>query len=460
MAGDDGGGLDAQRHALEAVAAAGPDAAAYAIYGGADCGGYRDIGDAAAVVHALKSTHPAGRRNLAAALDAIADAPTSDTTTAPQKVVVVVGGPNQCLAALCAKASMLKRERPDLTVDLLGLGLSDDAARRLACVAANTGGRLLRVEAGGIATALTQLARQSTDVLAKLPAPRKRPVVEANGASSVTPATVAPNPEWAMSGPELSLPRGLRLTAALTETSAVLEGGVRFDVLRRDADGVLRLAARTYRTGAPLFELPPGRYVARVVAGAASRDAAITIPKDGILARRIVLAAGQVEMTAAVSGRPIASAVARFRLQRLDSPAPEVMHEGAGSALLTVPAGRYRAIAEIDGARVQQDIVVTPGALVAAKLDLAVGFLRVDGAPGAGAPVRVLRFGREVARSGERRPLFRLPPGAYRVSGPTGTIRATVVDGGVTRVDLARPDTPASPPLTARTVARKLVAER
>lgn len=456
MGAGDGAKFDLQRRAVEAAPMVKTRSLAFAAYGGADCGGYRAVDGVYDVAAGLNGIDPAGRRNLSAALETAAATLPSD---APRKrILALVGGADQCLAALCAKASKLKADAPALTVDVVGFGLSDSAARKLNCVAANTGGRFMRVGETGLATALALSIGAPTNVMAGLAAPR-RPAAEPSPPPAAAPRE-APDVDLAyiMTGPELSMPRGLRLSATLADGGTPLAGDVRFDLLRRDVEGVLRLVARTSRTATPLFDVPPGRYLARVVAGAAVRDLPVTAPAEGVSNRRIALDAGRLELAATVSNRA-PSKGARFTIQRLDAPAEAIRREGGGQALVTLPAGRYRIDVELGVARASAEATVVADEVTRTAFDLAVGFLRVEGAP-PGGDVRVLRFGKEVARAAPTdRPLFRLPPGAYRIAADAGAARAVVAAGGLVHVDLRRPDAAPTAPLTSGAVNRRLVAE-
>lgn len=426
--------FDLQFQALAAALGDAPAAAALAQFGGADCGGFRVAGDDP--LDALADSAPAGARNLPAALDAAVAA--LPQATVRKRILAIVGGPNQCMTALCAHADRLKSARPDVAIDVIGFDISDEAARQLACVAANTGGRFARADENGLATALA-LTLGSNEAPRAAAEPREPPAVVL---AETPPGLVGPTAlADRYSGPELYFPRGLRLSATLVKGGPPLEEGVRFELLRRGPDGVLRLVARTVRIDMPLFAAPPGPYVARVTVGGLTRDHFAEAPVEGIVNRRLVLDAGQVELAATVAGR-IVNSGARFRAERIDKAGLPIVITGRSRMLATLPAGRYRVAATVDGATSSQFVEVAAGAVFRETFDLALGYLRVA-APKRARGFRVLRGNRVVAEASADHALFRLPPGPYRVIGAVDgvgmTADATVEVGRLAAAALALP---------------------
>lgn len=458
--------FDIQRQALGAILGGN---ARMATYGGGACDGFSIL--KGGVFSALENVAPQGRRNLAVALD---DALKTFPANAPVKrVVAIVGGPNQCLAALCAHAGRLKEQHPALVVDLIGFGLTDSAARRFDCVAANTGGRFARADAATLSTALSLTMRTPTTTLSALPAPMlpasallSNPKLNEDSSGDGSAAALALLPEsdaviaqtelipprplagdWQMTGPEPFVPTGLRLSASLVRGGERLVGGARFELLQADKDGVYRLIARTERTATPLFAVPAGRYLARVSRGGAVSEAEVWAPEIGVVTRKISLDAGQLALAALSGGRP-ASRGAEFRVERLDGPGPILTISGRGRALATVPAGRYKVRATIDQAGAERIVAVRPGEIAAAGIDVPVGFVRValavtgpgkDVGPLAPAEISILRNGREIASAKGESPLFRLAPGPYTVIARSGRVEAErdVIAGAGALVSIA-----------------------
>lgn len=460
--------FDLQHQAINALSLNNTRVAAY---GGGSCKGFTVSNGGSA--QPFKSTQPKGRRNLASALD---DALAAFPEEAPVKrIVAIVGGPNQCLAAICAHAGRLKEKYPEFIVDLIGFGLSDQTASRIDCIAANTGGRFARADAATLSTALALTLRTPSTALTNLSAPLapqpQAPDILAPADSSraeepnAYTAVVAPRPlegGWRMTGPESFVPQGLRLMASLVQDGAPLVDGARFELLRADAHGVYRLIARTERTGNPLFAVPAGRYLARVSRGGAVSEAEVWAPEKGVVTRRLALDAGQLALAALSGGRPAVRG-AQFRVERLDGPGPIMTISGRGRALATVPAGRYKVHAAIDHASAERIVEVQPGEIVAAGLDVPLGFVRVAlsfgpsqgpaQGPQAPAEISIVRNGREIAKAVGESPLFRLAPGPYTVvarSGSGAAERQVVADAGAL-VDVALT---ISPPETTAANAR------
>lgn len=447
--------FELQRHALDAMPAASLANVRFATFGGKPCGGFADIGAAREVDAWAAAAAPAGRRDLAAALEGAAGAlPESD---GPQRIVAVVGGPNQCLSAVCARVDRLKAARPNLQIDVIGFDLSDTEAERLHCVAANSGGRLLRADRNGLATTLTLASGSAVRSGNASPPPGAGNLLAAELLDVSAPAASS---AYGLTGPELVFPRGVRVLASLTTGGPTIPAGARFELLEHDSNGVLRLVARTKRTSAPLFSPPPGQYVVRIALGHAVAMIDVEAPVFGIQTYRVDLNAGQVEMAATMAGRPISSA-ANFVIQRMDDHPREIARlTRSGPALATLPAGRYRVTANLDASEMAGEVIVEPGQFTRLDLEAPVGFLRIDGV-GEGDVARVLRLGREVARADSRQQLFRLPTGAYRVE--VGDIRRRVVVAArrVAAIDLSAPDsTQAKTPLAHAASVRRLVAER
>ncbi len=471
--------FDLQRHAINALSLSD---ARIAAYGGSSCKGFTLADKRGA--NSFSETAPNGRRNLAAALDSALAAFPEDAPV--KRIVAIVGGPNQCLAALCAHAGRLKEKYPEFVVDLIGFGLSDQTASRLNCIAANTDGRFARADAATLSSALALTLRAPTAALSSLAAPSSE-IAQAdnladvplrakadNQLAAILNAPLAPplplEGGWRMTGPESYVPQGLRLMASLVQGGDPLVDGARFELLRADQNGVYRLVARTERTGNPLFAVPEGRYLARVSRGGAVSEAEVWAPKSGVATRRLSLDAGQLALAALSGGRPAARG-AHFRVERLDAPGPIMTISGRGRALATVPAGQYRIHAAIDHANAERVVQVRPGEIVAAGLDVPLGFVRVAltinhgndrrAQPRAPAEISILRDGQEIASAKGESPLFRLAPGSYKViarSGRAAIERDVIADAGalvdvsmtLNQSEIAAVNTSASPVLIAQ----------
>src|SRR5690606_3175933 len=86
--------------------------------------------------------------------------------TDPSTVVLITDGIETCHADPCAVAQELERHGTDLTVHVIGFGLSDDEGKQVACLAEYTGGRYVSAAD----------ASQLSDALAMTVAPEPAPV--------------------------------------------------------------------------------------------------------------------------------------------------------------------------------------------------------------------------------------------------------------------------------------------
>ncbi|MER0240147.1 VWA domain-containing protein [Fulvimarina sp. MAC8] len=121
---------------------------------------------AAAISSAARSIRPKGKTPLTDALRFAAEKVrfTEERAT----VVVITDGIETCAADPCAVARDLERDGIDFTAHVVGLGLSEDEGRQVACLAEETGGRYIQA---GDANSLNQAL---TEVVA-LPSPEPEP---------------------------------------------------------------------------------------------------------------------------------------------------------------------------------------------------------------------------------------------------------------------------------------------
>ena len=132
------------------------------------------IGETAAAMRFL------GKTPLSAAVEQAADAlrETEDRAT----VILITDGIETCDADPCAVGAALAQAGIDLTVHVVGFGLSRDEGRQVACLAENTGGRYIpAADAGELDLALNRTIAP--------PAPSAEPEKMALPDAAVTPET-------------------------------------------------------------------------------------------------------------------------------------------------------------------------------------------------------------------------------------------------------------------------------
>jgi Ca-activated chloride channel family protein len=137
-------------------------------YGHRDKGSCADIelmvspaaGSANTVAAAAYGINPKGKTPLADAVRQAAEI--LRFTEEKATVILVTDGIETCEADPCAVASTLEAAGVDLTVHVVGFGLSDDEGRQVACLAENTGGQYLPAgDAAMLGAALTQTVAQT-----------------------------------------------------------------------------------------------------------------------------------------------------------------------------------------------------------------------------------------------------------------------------------------------------------
>lgn len=95
-------------------------------------------GSAEPIANATKALKPVGRASVVAAVKAAATA--LEYETKPANIVLVTGAVEACAADPCALGIDLEADGNDMTVTVIGLGLTREQGRAVACLAEATGG--------------------------------------------------------------------------------------------------------------------------------------------------------------------------------------------------------------------------------------------------------------------------------------------------------------------------------
>lgn len=95
-------------------------------------------GTGKAIAWAARNLNPTGRSAISGSVQAAANA--LRNTDGNARIMLITDGLGRCSADLCAMASELKATRDDLSVDVIGLGLSKPKTEKLSCLTSNTGG--------------------------------------------------------------------------------------------------------------------------------------------------------------------------------------------------------------------------------------------------------------------------------------------------------------------------------
>ncbi|MCC6983724.1 MAG: VWA domain-containing protein [Bauldia sp.] len=110
-----------------------------------------------AIAQTVRSARPRGETPIGAALEAAAEA-VDYTENKATLVLVTDAVGDACTVEFCSTVEALERAGADLTIHVLGLGLSQEARARFACVSEGTGGRYFAANEGAALAAALNLA--------------------------------------------------------------------------------------------------------------------------------------------------------------------------------------------------------------------------------------------------------------------------------------------------------------
>lgn len=145
-------------------------------------------GSASAIIAAADTLKAQGKTPLTAAVKQAAE--DLDYTRQKATVILITDGLESCKGDPCALAKELKQSSADLTVDVVGFGLTATEGRQFACLAEHTGGKFIQAsDANGLEAALAQTVAPTAAAPAPVPA-------EPAAVPAVAPAEPAkPEPE-------------------------------------------------------------------------------------------------------------------------------------------------------------------------------------------------------------------------------------------------------------------------
>jgi Ca-activated chloride channel family protein len=114
-------------------------------------------GSANAIAAAADGLKFLGKTPLTAAVKQAAQTP--NQAGGRTKIVLITDGRESCGGDPCALGKALKAADPDVSVDVVGFGLSADDGRQVACLAENTDGRFIQAtDEAALREALAQVA--------------------------------------------------------------------------------------------------------------------------------------------------------------------------------------------------------------------------------------------------------------------------------------------------------------
>ena len=344
------------------------------------------------------------------------------------KILLMAGSADSCQQDPCATAASLVAANPQLSIDVLGIGITEADNKQLSCVASAGHGRMV------LATSIDDMEPALREAFAGLTAPPLPGL--APGASS--PAVQS---------------KGLHLAARLADGGPAWTQPVAWSV-RKAQDGS-QPGAVVFETQSPaaIADLPPGLYDVEASAGLVRQRQNAEIKADGGTDLMVTLNAGILRLTASANKPEDKLDDISYTITRLSetagTPAETVALLRGQAQPLLLPSGQYRIVGERGSLRIERKVSLAPGKDAAADFAMATGVLQID-APAAGAGAGSTTYfiseddpdqplgQRDVARSAMASPSFDLAAGAYHVLARQGAAQlradAVVKAGETTRL--------------------------
>ena len=359
----------------------------------------------------------------------------------PATAVLVVDNADNCTVDACAAAREIKQSHPRLVAHVLAVGVPEEEIKSVACVAANTGGKLYRVNSqSDLAAALSE-----SFAMASLAA---RPAAQ----PAVRPPPAEARPAPAPSAPKG--PPGLRLAALLAAGGPPIAEGVQWRVTKA---GAPQSSAALYEgaDATPKLVLPPGKYEVAATYGLVSRRDSFEVG-DVETRADVVLNAGIIRLKATASrgGPPLEDVFFTLYARGGGSqPWKPIALSRERAPEYHLASGDYQVTAQQGFAKIDRAISVKAGSTSDVEIvyDMGEIALRAVAREG-GDPLDEMLFviheddpesaqgRREVARSASSAPTFLLPAGIYHVMARRGSVvgreRITVRPGASTQQTL------------------------
>lgn len=383
--------------------------------------------DADRIMAPLEKFNPKGKGPLVAAMREAGSA--LSKVAGAVSLVLIHDDPDNCSQDPCAAADELAKTNPKLAIHVISIALSKPDSQRMACVPRITGGRHFEAQdAAGLGAAVE-------DAL-KLASLESKPGSAATSAAAEpTLVEVAPPPPPVPV--EDSSPPGMKLSATLGPGGPAVLVPLSWKVQRAgDPPGAPPVAAA--RAATLDIALAPGPYVVDVQHGLVAARQAVDVKEKGKSRLAIVLQAGAVRLSANLQKGmpPLEQAVfAIFDAATPQSQLRAVWTGGADAPPVFLPIGNYRVSGMFDRAKVERNIVVTPGAMIDLPLALGAGRLRVKAVEReAGPALDRVTFSlteddadsvdgrREVARSAAAEPEFTVSAGTFYLTARYGQV--------------------------------------
>lgn len=377
--------------------------------------------DASRILGPLERLNPKGKGPLALAVGEAARA--LNAATEPGKVVLIHDDVDNCAPDPCTAIAEIAKIYPRLTVEMVSIGLQREDAKRMACFAQATGGRMH--EAQSAAEMVTAVSEALTAEGHEPPAVPRPQLASRDTREGTAPALAKP---------------GLYLSASLTGNAEPLDIPVHWRVTRAGETGAL---ARNQEAAAPRLELPAGRYEVEARLSQISVRQSVEVNPAAAQRVNIVLNAGTIRIIPAVQHGTSLATGSLLTISKPESAASGASTTRPGEVVLVTNAtpseialapGPYVVSITQGLYRTDRQIMVVAGTRGRLAIPLPTGELELQATNGAGGPpLADIVFQifeddpdapqgrRELVRSAASRPSFTIPAGTYYVMARHGT---------------------------------------
>lgn len=362
-------------------------------------------GSAGAITAAADRLKFLGRTPLSAAVRKAAEELnyTEDKAT----VVLVTDGPDSCKADSCALGRELEQAGADLTVHVVGFGLTAEQGRQVACLAENTGGKYVQAhDAGQLREALRQTLIAAPEPAVRQPAPSAE--VQTTPASEPAPQ----QPEFNFMPSVVLAEGGQPLTDA----------GPSYEIHVANSDGSkgerVAIEFNPYKG-----YLKPGDYIVHAALGEAAVEEKLEVEPGKTYEPAYVLNAGTLIVRPRTSAGGEINSAASIVIDYPGAPFPATYY---GETKAVLPAGDQKVTVRIGGGETRETVQLAAGQTVEKDVMVAVGQMRVNAffkaggekVGASGLAITVFKAGGSGDEAGYgygSESSYDLPPGDYRV---------------------------------------------
>jgi Ca-activated chloride channel family protein len=284
-------------------------------------------------------------------------------TAGKATIVLLADGPDSCNADPCALGRELEQGGADVTVHVVGLGMTAEQGGQVACLAETTGGRYIYA---GDAAQLAEALRQTLITAPEPAPPQPAPAVgaELEPASEAAPAVIPAQPEFNFM-PSVAMAQG---------GPPLIDAGPSYEIYRANADGGLGervgIEFNPYKGN-----LPPGDYIVRAMLGEASVEQPLKVEAGKTYQPVFVLNAGTLIVRPRGSGGGDVGRAVSVVIDYPGAPFPATYY---GEARVVLPAGEQKVTVRIGSAEASETINLAAGQTVERDLAVDVGHVRVN----------------------------------------------------------------------------------